>query len=302
MWQLILVGVDDSTASANAAALGWQLAGGNDARCVFVHAARDVWSTVRNLTIAAAGTASASPLGDDTRAGDSLLATAESRMRTWLASVLEPGADSELHVGMGRAAAVVEAAAADVRADLVVLGGKEHSAWLRVFGGSTAHHVARSLNVPLLVVASPPVGVRRILAAVDLTDAAGATIRAAETLAQLTGAQVRIVHAVAAIPEEPERQGAMTQEDFYAMSARILEDLISPQVTLRDAESRVRQGDAEQVIRKEVANWQPDVLVIGTHGRSWANRILLGSVTEALLSHLPTTTLFVPPPSGEQLD
>lgn len=138
-----------------------------------------------------------------------------------------------------------------------------------------------------------------MLAAVDLTDAAGPTIRAAEMLARLTGAQVRIVHAVPAIPEEPERPGSLTQEDFYAMSSRILDDLISPQVTLSDVESRVRQGDAEKVIRQEVANWAPDVLVIGTHGRSWANRILLGSVTEALLSHLPTSTLFVPPTGGD---
>lgn len=299
MWELILVGVDDSAASANAASFGWQLADGADSRCVFVHATRDAWATVRNLTVAAASTASASPLADDVRAGDSSVVEAESHMRTWLGSVLEPGADSELHVEMGRAAAVVESAAVDLRADLVVLGGKEHSAWQRVFGGSTAHHAARSLNVPLLVVASPSVGVRRVLAAVDLTEAAGPTIRAAETLARRTGAQVRIVHAVDAVPKEQEREEPLTQEDFYQMSSRILDDLISPQVTLPDVESRVRHGDAEHVIREEVAEWKPDVLVVGTHGRSWANRILLGSVTEALLSHLPTSTLFVPPSSEE---
>ena len=34
--------------------------------------------------------------------------------------------------------------------------------------------------------------------------------------------------------------------------------------------------------------------MIGSHGKSWAQRVLLGSVTERVLNHLPTSLLVAP--------
>jgi len=35
-------------------------------------------------------------------------------------------------------------------------------------------------------------------------------------------------------------------------------------------------------------------LVVGSHGKGWAQRVLLGSVTERLINHLPTSLLVAP--------
>jgi hypothetical protein len=43
-----------------------------------------------------------------------------------------------------------------------------------------------------------------------------------------------------------------------------------------------------------VTDWRADLLVVGSHGKGWAERMLVGSVTERLINHLPTSLLVVP--------
>jgi nucleotide-binding universal stress UspA family protein len=57
-----------------------------------------------------------------------------------------------------------------------------------------------------------------------------------------------------------------------------------------------------ETILREAFAWQADLLVVGSHGRGWAERLLLGSVTERLLNHLPTSLLVVPTPRGAVLE
>jgi nucleotide-binding universal stress UspA family protein len=47
------------------------------------------------------------------------------------------------------------------------------------------------------------------------------------------------------------------------------------------------QGWAREVIRRELERLRPDLLVVGTHGRTGVSHALLGSVAEHLLSNPP---------------
>jgi len=49
-----------------------------------------------------------------------------------------------------------------------------------------------------------------------------------------------------------------------------------------------------ETLLREASDWQADVLVVGSHGKGWAQRVLLGSVTERLINHLPTSLLVAP--------
>jgi universal stress protein E len=58
---------------------------------------------------------------------------------------------------------------------------------------------------------------------------------------------------------------------------------------------RVEEGAPIEVISRAVADMRPDLLVMGTHGRSGLLKALIGSVTEEALRSLSVDILAVPP-------
>jgi nucleotide-binding universal stress UspA family protein len=51
------------------------------------------------------------------------------------------------------------------------------------------------------------------------------------------------------------------------------------------ARTEVRNGDASHEILDAAAEWQPDLIVMGSHGRSGLNRLVLGSVSDHVMRH-----------------
>lgn len=62
-----------------------------------------------------------------------------------------------------------------------------------------------------------------------------------------------------------------------------------------DAEKTTRHASAETGIAAEAQEWQADVVVVGSHGKGFVERMLVGSVTERLLNQLPSPMLLVVP-------
>ena len=58
---------------------------------------------------------------------------------------------------------------------------------------------------------------------------------------------------------------------------------------------RVEEGGAVEVISRVVGELRPDLLIMGTHGRSALLKALIGSVTEEALRSLNVDILAVPP-------
>lgn len=71
-------------------------------------------------------------------------------------------------------------------------------------------------------------------------------------------------------------------------------DRLGPTVTV------VRDVSAPAAILRAVGEVRPDLLVVGTHGRSWLSRLLLGSVAEALVAGSPCPVLTVPSHSATE--
>jgi nucleotide-binding universal stress UspA family protein len=77
-------------------------------------------------------------------------------------------------------------------------------------------------------------------------------------------------------------------------SERFLEASVWPAIRYPGAETVIRRGRSAAVIVNEVAQWRADLVVVGSHGKGWVDRLLIGSTSERLLHLLPTLTLVVP--------
>ena len=272
-WKPIIVGVDGSPESVRAAVLGVAAAERAGTTCHLVHAGRRVPHSERYPY----------PLLDE---------EARAPVVTALASRVPTAVLDALTVREGTPAAVLNGMADALGAELVVLGGKHHSILGRWLAGSTGVSLARTTLVPLLVTAGAPV-IRRVLVAVDPSAVAGPTLAAAERYAALFGAELRALSVVEPLPV----LSAVPQPDltdYYQVWEEQLAQDVWPLIQTPGVERVVRRGEALGAIQREAADWQADLLVVGSHGKGWAARAFVGSVPEGLINHLPTSLLVVP--------
>ena len=287
-WGPIVVGVDASPAAAGAAAVGERIARLASVPCRLIHAVRDAWAPLVAV--------SADP--QVVKMQELQLALSRHQVNEALDKVV-PRCSATLDVVFGPPAAVLQQVMRDQRPGLVVLGGKHHSALERWLGGSTSLHVARSAEVPVLVTAGAPETFRRILVAADLSTAAGPTIGLAERFARLVGAELRVLTVFEPLPDLTGIP-PMDSTEYFGLAQETLEREVWPLVKTPGVQKLVRHGLVVDTLLREAADWQADVLVVGSHGKGWAQRVLLGSVTERLVNHLPTSLLVAPVGVAEQ--
>jgi nucleotide-binding universal stress UspA family protein len=278
----VIVAVDGSRESAQAAAWAWRFADAARASCRPLHVVPDVWLTDQVFV----------PAMPSRTLLDEVVDGARHRLAAALREWVPAAALEALDVRVGRPETVLRDVARETGAQLVVLGGKHHTALGRALGGSTAQHLVRTVDVPLVVVTgtAPP---RRVLAALDLSPAARPTVTLARRVARLFGAALRLLHVV-----EPARLPltipfAVDEDDVYRRSVAAFERL-GVGAGEPAGERVTRRGPAADSIAADAKAWGADLIVVGSHGKGWADRLLIGSVTERLLALLPATVLVVP--------
>lgn len=282
--QPILVAVDASTEAAAAAEFGSHLAHGAGVRCQLVHAVRDPW--------AAALLAEMPGITPEfTRA---MYQQARRQLRARLENRVPAAVLDEMIVQAGRADEVIARIAGETHAQLIVLGGKHHSVLGRWLGGSTSLNVARTTAVPILVTAGAPSAVRRVLVALDSSGAARTTLEAARRFAKTVGAELRILSVIEPLPAMPESAPAIDPTPYYDLCRDTINTELRPLVEESGGELVVQIGPTVATIESEAAAWHADLVVVGSHGKNWTQRLMLGSVTERLLNHLPTSLVVVP--------
>jgi nucleotide-binding universal stress UspA family protein len=258
-----------------------------DAQCQLVHATRDVriaWE------MAGSGIAlDALELAQLRRARRDILAA--------LGSAVPSAVAEQVIVRPGRAAAVLSQVIAETAAQMMVLGGKRHSTLGRWLGGSTVQHVVRRLDVPLLVTTGELRMRPRVMVAIDISYAARPTIERARAFAQLLGGPLHALHVIEPSVTVPEAMFLPEPFDYEAWSRERMERDIWPLLPTPDYHKVIRRGDAVETIVEEAKAWRADVIVVGSHGKGWVDRLLIGSVTEDLLSDLPAAVLVIPVPA-----
>jgi nucleotide-binding universal stress UspA family protein len=284
-WHAIVVGVDSSSESATAAALAEWLARRAATECRVVHAVRDEWAPLAAVTGAGAGN-----LAEMQRLQE---AVARQRVQEALRERVSPRLLESLELRIGPAPVVLQQAAAEYQAGLIVVGGKHHTALERWLGGSTSLNVVRAADRPVLV-ATRSGDIRRILVAADLSAAARPTLALAQRFARLVGAKLRVLSVFEPLPQLGGGVPPVESTGYYALSQEMLDHEIWPLIRSANVEKVVRHGMVVETLPREAADWGADLLVLGSHGKGWAQRILLGSVTERLINQLPLSLLIAP--------
>lgn len=185
--------------------------------------------------------------------------------------------------------------AQELKPGLIVVGAVEERNRLLRPLGSTADRVVRQAACPVLMIrpesSFPPA---RILAPVDLSETSAGTLRCALELLEQTGIHAPALEALfvlspaeASIHFSPEQISYLAREELKRFA-----DKEVPGVHL---ERQVRSGLPWEQILKEAREIRADLLVLGTHGRSGLERLLLGSVTSDVLREARCTLLVVPP-------
>jgi nucleotide-binding universal stress UspA family protein len=60
-----------------------------------------------------------------------------------------------------------------------------------------------------------------------------------------------------------------------------------------DVETRVIEGETRTGILRVAEQWQPDLIVLGSHGRKGLDRFLMGSVAESVALHASCSVLII---------
>lgn len=179
------------------------------------------------------------------------------------------------------------------KSDLVVMGCHGHSPISRLMFGSVSQKVIVEAECSVRIgrTRREKDGAVRILAGLDGSVDADATITAIAVRSWPAGSEVRLLTSIdanistaAAVPTGPLANWLDdADEDATGWVSRMLNDasarLCSPGLIVS---STLVEGDAKQSLLREAETWAADAIFVGARGRGLFERLLLGSVSSAV--------------------
>lgn len=91
--------------------------------------------------------------------------------------------------------------------------------------------------------------------------------------------------------QELERAGQKQAEEFVAGAAAVVRECF-PGASI-DVTTQVSVGAIDQVLIETAKEWDADLVVVGSHGRGFWGRLMIGSVSDSLVHHAPCSVLVV---------
>jgi universal stress protein E len=194
--------------------------------------------------------------------------------------------------------------AAEIKADLIVMGSHRKQRLLDTFIGTTIERVIRRGSFPVLMVNfEAQRKYERVIAPTDMSEVSADALRVALSLGLIGDKGATLLHAFFAWARGKMFVADADREaiDRYIAEERqrAMDELAAFLVTndLRRVpwSLRVEEGAPIEIIARAVGDLRPDLLVLGTHGRSPLLKAMIGGVTEQALRSFDIDILAVPP-------
>lgn len=211
------------------------------------------------------------------------------------------GVEFSREVRFGKTATEIVHRAEEINTDLIVIGAHGGNFFSDLLIGNTADRLSHLCKCPLLVVKNiPQHAYQRVLIPVDFSEESRCAAEVA--LAIAPKAEITFLHAFEVF-FEGQMQYANVPRDVindYRVKARDearvnLNRFIS-EVNTEDrlTSSVIMFGMPGPVVRDYAKTLQPDLIVLGKHGRSRFEEMILGSVTRDTLDQTECDVLVVP--------
>lgn len=134
----------------------------------------------------------------------------------------------------------------------------------------------------------------KILVPTDGSEGANKALKHAEELAKTYGAELHILYVADVRTDISQTTTAMMKETMQEIGEEKVEDAVSEVSSEVDISSTVELGIPHSEIDKYVDDRDIDLVVMGTHGRSGLDRLLIGSVTEKVIRTVSVPVMTVP--------
>lgn len=229
----------------------------------------------------------------------------DEEMRAFVQPLREAGVDHEVEIREGEPWREIAAAAAQMKADLVVLGTHGRGGLNHLFLGSVAEKLIRKLPTPVLTVrhenaraAGAPLS--RILCATDFSEMSREALRMAGGLALEHQSTLILLHVVEDMPDlSAAAHRGLVDIDVLrqALERSALERLshCEAELGLKEVhiETRAVVGVAYKEILRAASLERADLIVIGAQGHGFLEHLLSGSNAQHVIRRAPCPVLTV---------
>jgi nucleotide-binding universal stress UspA family protein len=286
----VLYPTDLSEASAHAAEWAAAVAGFYNASITALHVVSPILMAVPGLGTSLGGHSREETETEDLRRNVAAL----------FREPLTDGRQLDVLIDVGQPAQRILERAAGLPADLIVIGTHGVSGFEHLVLGSVTEKVVRKATCPVLTVpprahATSRLPFKRLLCAVDFSDASLAAAAGALSLTQESGGTLTLLHVLEwpwdeppppNIKELPLEQGrALAEFRRYSEESakKRLDGLIPATIPSSRAVTRVTNGKSYVQILHVADEEQTDLIIIGVHGRNPVDMALFGSTTNQVV-------------------
>lgn len=210
----------------------------------------------------------------------------------------ETDVDVQFIIEMGHIGELVIETAKREHCGLIVTGVAHYDGFSDVFLGSPVDHIVRHADVPVLIIKRKPVKpYRSILIATDFSDCSMTALNSAADM--FPEVPLHLVHAYN-VPYSGWLKSDQVAKDIGSEEEKLMERFLA-QTTISNAtfkrlKASNEKGELGVALFHKIKEVKPDLVVLGTHGRSGFMRASMGNNARVLLGWLKQDVMMVRDP------